>query len=99
MSKRPKRWLRLSAAVRATRGDHSLREAAQNSGLNFQTIHRAEHGQIRSIEAFRALCVWTQLDPRDALELTPFDQHAVARQAERQAIVMRLRDVLDELLR
>ena len=93
-----KRWPRLATAVRAKRGDRSLRQAATDSGVAFQTLFRAEHGQIRSIESFRALCVWTHIDPNDALELTPDSRHDSIRQQERQAIVTEVRKLLEELL-
>ena len=49
---------RLKVAVKAKRGRMSLRDAAKDCGLDYQTLHRVEKGGKPDTDTFVTLCNW-----------------------------------------
>jgi transcriptional regulator with XRE-family HTH domain len=49
-------------ALRLKRGSRSLREAAEELGMNFGQLARYERGESPSLENYMILCRWLGLD-------------------------------------
>lgn len=49
---------KLAVAVRAKRGNRSIREAAEEAGIPFPTLGRVEQGKPCDLGTFVAVCNW-----------------------------------------
>ncbi|NBC16568.1 MAG: helix-turn-helix domain-containing protein [Bacteroidetes bacterium] len=49
---------KLAGAVRAKRGERTLRDAAEDAGLNFATLSRIENENPCDLDTFARICDW-----------------------------------------
>lgn len=76
-----------SDLIRAKRGDRSLREVANASGVSISTLSRVERGAIPDVNTFLALCDWLDVPPHEFIKNTEFQ----GRKADCASICTKLR--------